>query len=145
MEDSAPAAVFHLPKQIDPARMPRAFARSKSAHGFMSAWKKLREAMWTSRTVPYAKLPAFAAKWGLRLFETSERAAYDALLAGDVPFFMGWADRLLLIDQHAVELNLTIGERGTLLHAAGVLQGYADASKAQLKTLGGKWPQKAIP
>jgi hypothetical protein len=143
--DDAPkreSAIYHLPKQIDPARLPSALRRSKSAHGFLAAWKKLRDAVWTSCTIPYKKLPPFAAKWGERLYKTHERVAYDALLAGDVVFFVGWSDRLLLIDQAAVASGLSMGERGTLLYAVGVIQGYGDAAATQLKTLGGKWPQK---
>lgn len=142
-DDDAPkrdGPVYHMPKQVDSTSLPRAFARSKSAYGFLAAWRKLRDAVWTSCTVPYKKLPAFAARWGERLYETHERVAYDALLAGDVIFFVGWSDRLLLMDQAAVVAGLTVGERGTLLYAVGVIQGYGDAAATQLKTLGGKWP-----
>lgn len=131
---------FHMPKRLTD-KLPSALKRAKSAYGFLGAWRRLREAVWVARGVPYSRLPAFAERWGKRLYETHERAAYDALCAGDVMFFEGWAQRLLFIDQAAEAAGLTIADRGTLLFAHGVLRGYADAAARQLKTLGGKWPR----
>jgi hypothetical protein len=133
---------YHMPKQIDADELPKSFQRTKSALGFLGAWKRLREAVWVARAIPYKRLPEFAAKWGKRLYETHERVAYDALLDGDVMFFDAWATRLLMMDRAAEEANLTIAERGTLLYAHGVLRGYADAAAKRLKALGGKWPPK---
>jgi hypothetical protein len=137
-----PSPIFHMPKEIDADKLPSAFKRSKSAYGFLAAWRKLRDAVWVARGIPYRRLPEFAVRWGKLLYETHERYAYDALCAGDVPFFEAWALRLLLIDQAAEAAGLTIAERGTILYAHGVLKGYADAAAKQLKTLGGKWPPK---
>jgi hypothetical protein len=131
---------YHMPKKIDADKLPSAHKRAKSAYGFLGAWRKLRDAVWTARGIPYAKLPEFAVRWGKLLWDTHERSAYDALCAGDVPFFEAWAVRMLVIDQAAEEAGLTIADRGTILFAHGVLKGYADAAAKQLKTLGGKWP-----
>lgn len=131
---------FHMPKKLDADHLPPAFKRAKSAYGFLAAWRKLRDAIWVARGIPYNRLPEFAVRWGKLLYETHERAAYNALCAGDVPFFEGWAVRLLMIDRAAEAAGLTIADRGTILYAHGVLKGYADAAARQLKTLGGKWP-----
>jgi hypothetical protein len=130
---------FHMPKKLTD-KMPSAFRRTRSAYGFLAAWRRLRGAVWTARGIPYGRLPAFAERWGKRLYETHERAAYDALCDGDVMFFEAWSTRLLVIDQAAEAAGLTIADRGTLLYAHGVLKGYADAAAKQLKALGGKWP-----
>jgi hypothetical protein len=134
-------APFHMPKKMTD-KLPSAFKRTRSAYGFLSAWRRLREAVWVARGVPYNRLPDFAGRWGKRLYETHERAAYDALCDGDVMFFEAWSARLLFIDQAAEAAGLTIADRGTLLYAHGVLKGYADAAARQLKTLGGKWPPR---
>lgn len=135
-----PAQLYHLPKQIDAEKT--VFKRAKSARGFLAAWKRLREAVWVARGVPYKKLPDFAARWGKRLYETHERVAYDALCDGDVFFFDAWSGRLVLMDRAAEDAGLNVVERGTILFAIGVLQGYAEAAAKRLKVLGGKWPPK---
>lgn len=142
-DDRKPARpIFHMPQKLT-AKMPSAFRRAKSAYGFLSAWRKLREAVWVARGIPYRRLPDFAVKWGKLLWDTHERHAYDALCAGDVPFFEAWSTRMLVIDQAAEDAGLTIAERGTILYAHGVLKGYADAAASQLKTLGGQWPPRS--
>ncbi len=137
-----PKAVWHLPKKIDADALPSALKRAKSAKGFLSAWLKLRTAVWTARGIPYSRLPDFAVKWGKLLYETHERQAYAAIVAGDVMFFEAWSARLLMIDHAAEEAGLSIADRGTILHAYGVLKGYGDAAAKQLRTLGGTWPPK---
>lgn len=132
--------VFHMPKKLDRDKLPSAFKRAKSAVGFLGAWRKLRDAVWVARSIPYNRLPAFAERWGKRLYETHERVAYDALCDGDPLFFEAWASRLMLIDHAAVEAGLSISDRGALLYAHGVLKGYADAAGRRLRDLGGKWP-----
>lgn len=132
--------IFHMPKKIDADKLPPAFRRAKSAYGFLSSWRKLRNAVWVDRGVPYNRLPEFAGRWGKRLYETHERAAYDALCDGDVAFFEAWAARLTVIDKAAATSGLSLRERGTLLYAHGVVKGYAEAASKQLKKLGGKWP-----
>lgn len=131
---------YHLPKKIDHDKLPLSLKRARSAYGFLASWKKLRDAVWTARGIPYNKLPEFAHRWGKRLYETHEREAYEAVVVGDVMFFEAWSARLLMIDHAAEEAGLTIPERGTILFAYGVLKGYGDASAKQLKKLGGKWP-----
>jgi hypothetical protein len=130
---------FHMPKKMTD-KLPSAHRRAKTAFGFLAAWRKLRDAVWTARGIPYFRLPEFAVRYGKLLYDTHDRSAYNALLAGDVPFFEAWALRLLMIDQAAEEAGLTVAERGTILYAHGVLKGYADAAAKQLRTLGGKWP-----
>lgn len=131
-----PKPVYHLPKDIDVEKLPPAFRRVRSAYGFLSAWKKLRLAVW-SKSVPYPKLPAFAARWGERLFDTHERYAYDALLDGDIMFFDAWSKRMLIIDAAAEAAGLSFAERGTILYAHGVLKGYMDAAAKRFVDLGG--------
>lgn len=130
---------YHMPKKMTD-KVPSSLKRAKSAYGFLAAWRKLRDAVWVARGIPYGKLPEFTVRWGKLLYDTHERSAYNALCAGDVPFFEAWAVRMLVIDQSAEAAGLTIAERGTILYAHGVLKGYADAAAKQLKTLGGKWP-----
>jgi len=131
---------FHMPKLIDTEKLPRSLRRAKSALGFLAAWKKLRDAVWVASTIPYKRLPEFAHRWGKALYDTHERRAYDAVLIGDVMFFEAWAARLLMIDHAAEARGLTIQERGTVLYALGVVQGYRDATAKRLKELGGAWP-----
>lgn len=132
-----PKEVFHLPKTIEVSSLPQQFARVKSAYGFLSAWRRLRNAIWVAMAVPYPKLPEFAARWGKRLYETHERYAYDALCDGDIFFFEAWAGRLALIDEAAQAAGLTLAERGTVLYAYSILKGYADAAQERLTALGG--------
>lgn len=134
------AQVFHMPKKLDVDQLPSRFRRTKSAYAFLGGWRKLRKAVWEARAIPYKKLPEFAYVWGRRLYDTHERAAYDALCDGDVVFFEAWATRMIMIDQAAEKAGLTIKERGTLLYAVGVLRGYVDAANVRLKALGGRWP-----
>lgn len=142
-DDSAkPKPVFHMPKKIDADKLPSALKRAKSAHGFLSAWRKLRNAVWVARGIPYPKLPEFAVLWGKLLYNTHERQAYAAIVAGDVMFFEGWAGRLSMIDLAASEAGLSVADRGTILYAYAVLKGYSDTAAERLKALGGKWPPK---
>lgn len=68
------APVFHMPKKLDVDDLPQKLKRAKSAHGLLSQWRKLRDAVWVNRGIPYRKLPEFAYLWGKRLYETSDRA-----------------------------------------------------------------------
>jgi hypothetical protein len=131
------APVFHMPKKLDVDDLPQKLKRAKSAHGLLSQWRKLRDAVWVNRGIPYRKLPEFAYLWGKRLYETSDRAAYDALCDGDVLFFEAWAQRMLMIDKAAEAAGLTIKDRGTILYVVGIMQGYAEAASARLQRLGG--------
>lgn len=135
-----PKPAFHMPKKIDADKLPSAFKRAKSAYGFLAAWRRLRDAVWVARGIPYRRLPEFAVRYGKLLYDTHERYAYNAVLIGDVPFFEAWTARMMMIDKAAEAAGLTISERGTILHAYGVLQGYSDAAAGQLKRLGGSWP-----
>jgi len=128
-------SVYHLPKVID--AVPRSLKRSRSAHGFLSQWRNLRDAMWgPGHTVPYSRLPQFVVLWGKNLYDTSERDAYDAIRRGDVVFFEAWITRLSMMDAAAATRGLTLKERGTLIYAIGAVQGYRDVARRRLLALG---------
>lgn len=129
-----------MPPQVGKLIGP-AFAHKKTAQGFLSPWKLMREELYAQGTLPLRQLPSFCEHLIKLLFETREGAVMAAVKMGDVPFFIAWLFRIDLVDVAMIKRGANIAERMPLIRARATVDAYRIIAEKKLGK--GNWPPRS--